>query len=499
MTIVSRKAGRSRYVAALALAVAAGWPLAALGQFGNRFGTGAAGNSSSSRPAYRDIQIAPQGPQIEVADVQIRGNRVTPRSEIEGLIRTRRGRIFDPEVLQSDVHSLLDRGRFSDVKTYTQQVPEGMVVIFEVLEPPKIEYVRYVGNKGSRWNVFAKGISDYALDKEVGLKKGESLNVYAVEEARRRIENLYHEKGYAKAEVVVVEGDKPQDRGVVFLISEGNVERIYSTSFEGNTIATDARLKTVVKSKPGILYYFGGKFDRRKLDEDVDLLTAYYRNLGFFRARVSREYDYNEAGNWLSVTFVIDEGPRYKVREISFVGNEKFDTVDLAGLMELQPSEYFNQDELFRDENTLKDVYGSRGHIFADIKAETVFFEEPGYVDLVYKIREGDVYRVGKINVHIAGDHPHTQRNVVLNRLSLRPGDIIDIRELRNSERRLKSSQLFLNEPAQGVTPKIVVRPPELDEVIAANSAGAAYRGQSPDGVRYMVLDVYLDPSGAGR
>ncbi|MBW3596418.1 MAG: hypothetical protein KY475_03985 [Planctomycetes bacterium] len=472
-------------------------PSAAVGQFG-QFGQGAGGFNADKPPEYRDIQFAPVGPQIEVADVQIRGNRLTPRSQIEGLLRTRRGRTFDPEVLQADVHALLDRGRFSDVKTYTQQTPAGMVVIFEVLEPPKIEYVRFVGNKGSRWNVFAKGISDYALNKEVGLKKGESLNVYAVEEARRRLEGFYREKGYAKAEVEVIEGDKPQDRGVVFLISEGSVERIYSTTFQGNTIASDGRLKTVVKSKPGILYYFGGKFDRGILDEDVDRLTAYYRNLGYFRARVSREYDYNEAGNWLSVNFVIDEGPRYKIREVSFVGVEKWEVADLMGLMQLQPEMHFHQGELLRDENTLKDLYGSRGHIFADVEAETVFFEEPGYVDLVYNVKEGEIYRVGQINVHIGGDYPHTQRNVIVNRLSLRPGDIIDIRELRDSERRLKASQLFLNEPAQGITPKIVVRPPELNEVIAANSAGAAYRGQSPDGERYMVLDVHL-PQGAGR
>ena len=478
-----------------AFGLTAWWPVAGWGQLGG-FGNGPAFNSQSKASQYRDIHVTPTGPQIEVVDVQIRGNRVTPRSEIEGLLRTRRGRIFDPEVLQADVHALLARGRFADVKTYTHQVPEGMVVIFDLLEPPKIEYVRFVGNKGSRWNIFAKGISDYALQKEVGLKKGESLNVYAVEEARRRLENFYREKGYAKAEVVVLEGDKPQDRGVVFLISEGEVERIFSTRFEGNTIASDARLKTVVQSKPGILYLFGGKFDKRKIDEDVDRLTAYYRNLGFFRARVGRYYEYNEDGDWLTITFVIDEGPRYKIRDVSFVGHEKYDAEDLRALLGLKPDDYFNQEQLLRDENTLKDLYGSRGHIFADIKAETVFFEEPGYVDLVYTIKEGDVYRVGKINVHIGGDHPHTQRNVVLNRLSLRPGDIIDIRELRNSERRLKASQLFENDPAQGITPRIVVRPPDLnDKAIAANAAGAAYRGQSPDGVRYVVLDVYADPA----
>ena len=44
----------------------------------------------------------------------------------------------------------------------------------------------------------------------------------------------------------------------------------------------------------------------------------------------------------------------------------------------------------------------------------------------------------------------------MLNRLSLKPGDIVDIRELRASERRLKASGLFLVDPTKGAVPKIV-------------------------------------------
>ncbi len=40
-------------------------------------------------------------------------------------------------------------------------------------------------------------------------------------------------------------------------------------------------------------------------------LTAYYRAFGFFHASVGRELDFNEKQDWLTITFVIDEGPRY--------------------------------------------------------------------------------------------------------------------------------------------------------------------------------------------
>ena len=48
-----------------------------------------------------------------------------------------------------------------------------------------------------------------------------------------------------------------------------------------------------------------------------------------------------------------------------------------------------------------------------------------GEVDYIfYDISEGNRYRVGRINVAIGGDNPHTQRNVALHRIDLRPGPI---------------------------------------------------------------------------
>ena len=68
------------------------------------------------------------------------------------------------------------------------------------------------------------------------------------------------------------------------------------------------------------------------------------------------------------------------------------------------------------------------------------------------------------IVVNIEGENPHTRRNVVINRLSLAPNDIININEVRASERRLRSSQLFKTDPASGVAPSIAIRAPELSE-----------------------------------
>jgi outer membrane protein insertion porin family len=465
------------------------------------------GPSSKPNPnadmAYRNQgpQFEPIGPQILVTEVRVLGNETVPRAKIDSRLKTRVARVFDPEVVQGDVRSLLTTGLFRDVRTFTDETPGGMIVTFQVLERPTIGKVEFVGNRG---------LNDKALLKQTGLKEGDALNLYAVEEARRKVEDYYRSKGYPYIEVVTIEGNRPQDRRVVYMVNEGNLQRVWHVDFVGNTIATDARLKTQISSKPGFLWYlFGGKVDRRKIDEDIDRLTAYYRSLGFFRARIGREMHYHDSNDWLSLTFVIDEGPRYVVRNVSVLGNQKFATESLSERLDLHSGEYFNLALMNRDVNTLRDAYGSQGHIFADIKADPRFLEEPGQLDLIYQIEEGDQYRVGKINVYIDGEYPHTRHKVVMNRISLRPGDIIDIREVRDSERRLKASQLFENNPAQGTAPRIVVRPPDLQDVssIAGENSRPRtgnYRGQSPDGyddgqprVRYIEMDVVV-PSGYG-
>jgi outer membrane protein insertion porin family len=242
----------------------------------------------------------PGNPQVGggqlVVDVIIDGEHSSKDYEIQKHIHTRKDREFDPELLQADVRRLVTSGLFRDVKTYTEQAAGGVIVRFKVVERPRIGELKFLGNRG---------FSDKKLTKEIGLKKGDPLNSYAAEEARRKIEELYHTGGYPKATVSIFEGDQPGDRGLVFLINEGQLERIGEVMFEGNTISPDGVLKTKVQSKPGYFWYlFGGKVDRSKIDADVQTLTAYYRSLGYFRARVSRALDYDESGKWLTLKFM---------------------------------------------------------------------------------------------------------------------------------------------------------------------------------------------------
>ncbi|RCS50606.1 hypothetical protein DTL42_10900 [Bremerella cremea] len=408
-----------------------------------------------------------------VTGIRLQGNAQTDETRVRGMIKTRVGREFDAEVIQSDVRRLAASGLFRDVQILTDDSAEGIYVTFQLLERPRIAYIEFLGNESVR---------DKTLLKKSEMKLDGTLNKYVIEEARLKLEDYYHTRGHGKATVNVMEGLKPEDKGVVFMIHEGPLARVGSTTFVGNTIASSSRLKTQISTKPGWFYVFQGELDKSKLEQDIDALTSYYRSLGFFKAQVNRILEYSANGKWADVTFVIDEGPRYEVRNISFIGQTRFTKEQLASLLKMNPGEYFDQKKMTADRSAISDLYGSQGYIHADIQAEPRFLEEPGTLDLVYDIREGDQYRVGNINIEIAGDLPHTKQAVILNRLSLQPGDIIDITKIRDDERRIKASQLFVNEPHRGVTPTITVAPPELSEVeaLASRNSDGTYRGQSP-------------------
>ena len=438
-----------------------------------------------------------------VAEVRIRGNHSIPVEKILPHVHTRKGRPFSAEKLEGDVRRLNNTHWFVTIKTSSRRVPAGRVIIFEVLERPTLQYVKFIGNQKIKRKV---------LEREAGIKQGDAMDPAAIEEARRIIEEFYKTRGFTDIRITIAEGTKPDDRGAVFVINEGHKRKIRWTSFIGNTIASDARLRTQIESKPGILWVFEGDVNKRELEEDVNRLTAYYRGLGFFRARIGHPLvEYSKNGEWAHVTFIIDEGPRYVIRNVSVIGNEKLATSKLTEELKLTAGQYFNQDSLSGDIAALREEYGAVGYIFADVKADPRFLEEPGKLDLVYNISEGDRYRVGRINVDIDGENPHTKIATVLNRISLQPGDIVDIRELRDSERRLKSSRLFEVNPAGGVGPKIVFTRPGLDDMTPEEKpeersvervAGRPERsggmpGQGPGGLTGSPQVRFQSPSGS--
>ncbi|MBC7853699.1 MAG: hypothetical protein IAF94_09710 [Pirellulaceae bacterium] len=415
-----------------------------------------------------------------MADVRFVGIHHTKELQVLDKIKTRREAEFDPEQIEKDVRSLDATGRFRNIKTYSKTTKDGIIVTFEFIERPYIQYVVHQGNHY---------VSEKKLAKEHGLKKGDALSPFNVREGRRKMEEYCHQNGFPKADVLILEGENPQDKGVVYVINEGPIQRVEHVTFAGNRLASASRLSTFIQSTPGPFSYaspyFSNRFDRLKLEQDVETLKKYYRSLGYFRAEIGREVVVDNSGYWVTINFIINEGPRYKIRNVEIAGSTKFESGKLIDFLKLRKGDSFSQDFLERDRTLLTDVYGTQGHAFADVQADVRLLEQPGELDVVYSITEGAVFHVGEINVHIAGGDvmPHTKETVVLNRANIRHGDLVDAREIRNWERRLKASQLFITNPQEGDLPRIEIREPRfgVEGLVESPPRAGTVRGQSPE------------------
>ncbi|MFN7290217.1 MAG: hypothetical protein ACK5T6_06495, partial [Pirellula sp.] len=104
-------------------------------------------------------------------------------------------------------------------------------------------------------------------------------------------------------------------------------------------------------------------------------------------------------------------------------------------------------------------LYGIQGHFFCDVVGEIVY-QPDNVVDIVYNVGEGDVYRISDVRIHLEGEY--TKERVALHPLGqLRPGSIINSRQVDDARRRLGFSQIFNVDPMQGIVPTIKVEPPE--------------------------------------
>lgn len=360
-------------------------------------------------------------------------------------VRSVPGAPYLQETVSDDVSRLSRTGRYDSIDAGVRQMGDGSVVlVYTLVEQPIIEDVQSVGNRR---------LTDQEIAGSVDLLIGTPVDLFQLDRAARRIEDLYHAKGYYHAQV---DWDRKEleDNGIVlFRVTEGEKLKVTDIRFEGVESLKVGEVRRQIKTRETFLFT-SAPLDDDVLDSDVAAIYGLYRDHGFLDARVDRRVQPAPNNKEAVVTFLVDEGPLYHLGEIILQTTEEFPRIgheQIAGLVPLKRGDVFAINRLTESVDTIRAAYHKEGYADVRVTTEELRAEDAPVVDLLVSVSQGERQLVGEV---IPSGNKFTKTPVVLRALhdegikSERP---LDPTAIERGKKRLVRTNIFerIYEPPQ--------------------------------------------------
>lgn len=188
----------------------------------------------------------------------ITGNTVISEAEIAAVLKTKPGMELTEQGLNEDLSAIYDLGWFYDLRPEFKEVPEGVQVIYHVMENPAFTKVKITGNTV---------VDDKKAAGFFDLEENKIINLKDVNTRVQRLEEEYRQNGYILARVTDIHMDT--DGTLNITVNEGIVEDF---KVKGNVKTKDYVITREMKLKKG--KPFNAKDARRSMQRVY--------NLGYF-------------------------------------------------------------------------------------------------------------------------------------------------------------------------------------------------------------------------
>jgi outer membrane protein insertion porin family len=188
-------------------------------------------------------------------------------------------------------------------------------------------------------------------------------------------------------------------RLIVKVVESGVINRI---SFEGNKNVKDEQLSAEIQSKPR------GPFSRQIVRADVQRIVDIYHAAGRYDVRVDPQVIDRPNGR-VDLVFVITEGKKTGVKDITFVGNHAYSSSRLKDVIKtsetgilsfFRNNDIYDADRVEQDRDLLRKFYLSNGYADVRVASAMTRFDPARHGFLItYTIDEGPQYRFGKVDI----------------------------------------------------------------------------------------------------
>ncbi len=430
-------------------------------------------------------------PEGSLAGVEIRGLQVLDEDVVLLRLSSARGKVVSESAINEELKRIWALGYFTDVSASLEQASDGEVLVYTVVEKPRIQDVIVNGSD-------AVDLADILA--VMSSRTGSVINERLLAQDIQKITDLYRQEGYYLADVQTRVEPQPSGNAVlVFDVTEGNKLYIKDIVLNGlETLDEDDIIEQMALKERGLFSFLTGTGVLREeyLERDTAAITAYGLNNGYVSMQVSAaDVVYEEDG--IVVTYTVKEGPRAKLGDILFSG-DLIDTperlLDVVQLDEHKANEeYFSLTVMQDDVKRLTDFYSNYGFAFAEVDVQTSGKEDEDVIHINFAINKKDKVYIRRVTTE---GNTRTRDNVILREMRLGDGDVFDGEKVRRTSERLHRLRYFTEVDTEIIPTdnpdEVDLNVKVLEDRTGAVMAGVGYSSFSKVGVSASIEERNL-------
>ena len=309
-----------------------------------------------------------------------------------------------------------------------------------------------------------KGASKSEVDKireKVELVRGKIVNDNLINNTKHIVTEYFTDKGFLNTEVTI---NQIVDTAVVASvilevdINKGEKIKISEINFTGVTKFKTKKLKRQLKETKEKMFFRifkTSKFLDEAYQTDLQSIIALYNEKGYRDVRIVKEEIIDVSDKLISINLTIEEGLQYHFRNISWLGNTKYNSEYLNQMLGIKAGDVYDQKmmserlQMSMSGTDISSLYMDDGYLFFNIDPIEVLAEEDS-IDFEIRIYEGKQATINRITV---SGNTKTNEHVIMREIRTKPGELFRRSDVIRSQEELNRLNYF-NPQTLGVTPK---------------------------------------------
>jgi len=391
------------------------------------------------------------------------------------------------------ITNLWKQGLFENIKITVEKIIDKNIFLnISLSERPRLSRINYTGIKKG-------GIDD--LKEKINLSKGDVVTENDILRITTSIKKHYVEKGFLNSEVnLYVKKDTTVANNVVLNvdINKNSKVKIQNINIHGSIKLSESKIKksmrntkekfifdplakfgTYIIKLPETIYkdpsisgflkytkshfkesvrlniFKASKFLEEDYKKDKQKIIETYNELGYRDAQIVSDTITKNNSKTINIDISVTEGRKYYLRNISWVGNTKYNTKELNDILKLKKGDVYNQkileQNLFMnvESGDVSSLYLDNGYLFFNVTPVEVNVVNDS-IDLEIRLYEGNQAEINRVMVK---GNTKTNDHVILREIRTRPGSLFNRSDIIRTQRELSQLKYFDQEKLS-VNPK---------------------------------------------